>query len=681
MAEALRQTGIEILRDVPWGTHICHFYRTQEELTEILVPYFKTAIENNELAVWAASPPVDGPEAVAALKKVVPDIDRHIAAGNVRILAEKEWNVREEIFSPKSAPSTWLEKTARVLAKGYKGAMLACSVPWNGKYDWKTIVDYEEALQTVIGNYPVIAICSYSVDKCDIAQAMDIVQNHRFALIKGEEGWKLIKSFELERARAELADYAQEMFEKSQTLSEKVEELTATNKTLDFERKQFLSILEGIDHPIYVADPETYEILYVNNALKKAFAEDAIGKKCYEHLQGLRGPCEFCTNKQILDNPEKTVVWEWQNLQNKRWYRCYDRAIRLPSGKAGRFEVAIDITEQKQKERALQDALMDFQSARESTPFVAAQGFDRTGVIRHWNTASAKLYGFAAEEAVGRRLQDVLLTGDAVGEFEQTLTRVWEAKEATPVQEWPVHTRGGEVRWVMSTMFPILREGVTVEVYCMDVDITDRKKTEERLKESLARMEMILNGTVKALAAITEQRVPYAAGHQRRVAQLACAIGKELGLPEDRIEAIRLASILHDIGNVYVPSEIVNKPGKLTKTEYGLVKTHSDVAHGVLKMVDFPWPIARIVLQHHERLDGSGYPGSLKNEEILLEARVLAVADVVEAMTAYRPYRPAHSVVEALEEIRAKKGIAFDENVVGACLRLFLEHGFRFEGV
>ncbi len=182
--------------------------------------------------------------------------------------------------------------------------------------------------------------------------------------------------------------------------------------------------------------------------------------------------------------------------------------------------------------------------------------------------------------------------------------------------------------------------------------------------------------TVKALAAVAERRDPYTAGHQQRVSQLATAIARELNLPEDRVECIRIAGILHDTGKVVIPGEILSKPSNLSEFEYGIIKTHPRVDSEIVEGIDFPWPVATAVLQHHERIDGSGYPNGARGEEILLEARVLAVADVVEAMSSHRPYRPAPGVSKALQEITRGKGCLYDPEVVDACLALFEEDRF-----
>ena len=203
-----------------------------------------------------------------------------------------------------------------------------------------------------------------------------------------------------------------------------------------------------------------------------------------------------------------------------------------------------------------------------------------------------------------------------------------------------------------------------------------RRRAEDGQRQTLVKLQRTLDQTVEALSSITEIRDPYTAGHQQRVARIASAIGAEFGLPRDMVEGIRVAGTLHDIGKIAVPAEILTKPSKLLELEFGLVKTHPQVGHQILKGIDFPWPVAEAVLQHHERLDGSGYPRGLAAADIIPEARILAVSDVVEAMASHRPYRPAFGIDTALDEILRGRGSVFDPEVCDACIRLFEEKGF-----
>jgi len=203
---------------------------------------------------------------------------------------------------------------------------------------------------------------------------------------------------------------------------------------------------------------------------------------------------------------------------------------------------------------------------------------------------------------------------------------------------------------------------------------TERKwAAEGELKQSFEELRRSLKGTIHALASAVEMKEPYTARHQRRVAGLACVIAKDMGLSDEKIEGMRMAGLMHDIGKLSVPAEILSKPSHLTGTEFDLLKAHPQVAYDILKAIDFPWPVAEIVLQHHERMDGSGYPQGFKGDDILFEARILAVADVVDAMSSHRPYRPALGIDKAMEEIRKNKGKLYDPDVVASCLRVCSE--------
>ncbi|MGB4501491.1 MAG: HD domain-containing phosphohydrolase [Dethiobacteria bacterium] len=222
--------------------------------------------------------------------------------------------------------------------------------------------------------------------------------------------------------------------------------------------------------------------------------------------------------------------------------------------------------------------------------------------------------------------------------------------------------------------------GAITHVIMVAHNITNRKIAEQELNKSYQKLQKTLEETVHALSALVEMRDPYTAGHQKRVAMIARAIAREISLPEDCIQGIWVASLIHDIGKIRVPSDILSKPGRITKAEFELIKEHPQTGYEVLSKIDFPWPVAEIVLQHHERMDGSGYPQGLKGDGILLASRIVGVADVVEAMTYHRPYREALGLDAALKEIKKNKGILYDPEVVDACIMIFLEKRFKLTG-
>ena len=208
-------------------------------------------------------------------------------------------------------------------------------------------------------------------------------------------------------------------------------------------------------------------------------------------------------------------------------------------------------------------------------------------------------------------------------------------------------------------------------------DITGRKLAEEELRNNMKQMRKNLDGTIKAIARSVETRDAYTAGHQRRTTDIAGVVAYGMGLSKQVIDGIRMAGLIHDLGKISVPAEILSKPGQISESEFSLNKQHPQAGYEILKGIDFKWPVADIVLQHHERLNGSGYPYGLKGEEILLEARILGVADVIEAMASHRPYRPALGIDDAFEEITMKRGTLYDPDVVDASIDLFTKRGYQ----
>jgi putative nucleotidyltransferase with HDIG domain len=232
----------------------------------------------------------------------------------------------------------------------------------------------------------------------------------------------------------------------------------------------------------------------------------------------------------------------------------------------------------------------------------------------------------------------------------------------------------------------MIHETLKMKTFELEKEIEEHKQAEKalraieaELKQTLENLRKAIGATIQVIASTVEARDPYTAGHQIRTADLARAIATEMGLPQEKIEGIRMAGSIHDIGKISIPAEILSKPTKLSEIEFSLIKEHARKGFEMLKDVESPWPLAEIVRQHHERMNGSGYPRNLKGDEIMIEARILTVADVVEAMASHRPYRPGLGIDAALEEIEKNKGIFYDKTVADACLRLFQAKGFKLE--
>lgn len=287
------------------------------------------------------------------------------------------------------------------------------------------------------------------------------------------------------------------------------------------------------------------------------------------------------------------------------------------------------------------------------------------------NETGCAMFGYSRSELVGC---DIGTLSSGIHPYTQrdALERFELARSGLPQRfEWHCKAKDGHLFWVEISFRTILYGGVYVGLASLR-DITDRRKAEAALRQSV-------EATIGVIASTVEVRDPYTAGHQRRVAELAVAIATEMGLSEVQVEGIKFAGLIHDLGKIRVPAEILSKSGKLSAAEFELLKEHPRAGYDILKAVNFPWPIAQIVRQHHERVDGSGYPDGLKGEQMLVEAKILAVADVVKSMTSHRPYRPALGIDIALAEIEQGNGRIYDSAAAEACLKLCRAGDFKFD--
>ncbi|MET0012677.1 MAG: HD domain-containing phosphohydrolase [Sedimenticola sp.] len=362
------------------------------------------------------------------------------------------------------------------------------------------------------------------------------------------------------------------------------------------------------------------------------------------------------------------------------WHWFHDRTIEIRrQGDASIVEgLVTDITRRKHDE----EALLNSQRRLEDAQHIGRMGnweFDvETGTLT-WSKEVYRLFGVDPENFTPS--QEAFLEcvyPDDRDFVDESFRRSMQKGAPHDVIHRIIHKPDGSVRYINQRITQQLdNHGKIVCLSGTAQDITYRTLAEEAQKKHHQQMQNALHQTVQAIANTIEQRDPYTAGHQHRVAMLAVAIAEEIGLTEDYIEGIKLGGVIHDIGKIHIPAELLTRPGKLSESEFRVLQTHPEVGYQIIKDVQFSWPIADIVYQHHERLDGSGYPKGLKGDQICQEAQILMVADVVEAMASHRPYRPALSIDVALAEIEQGKGIKYNSSAVTACVKLFREKGYQ----
>jgi PAS domain S-box-containing protein/putative nucleotidyltransferase with HDIG domain len=469
-------------------------------------------------------------------------------------------------------------------------------------------------------------------------------------------------------------------------------------KGLDFDRGMIMLANKQKDCLVYTAgygyNPKDEDSLksikfHLDNPLSKGTAVDAFRKqksilvndiseiendlslKSLDFVRAMGSQSFICV--PILYKGESMGIMIVDNVQSKNPLSQTDMSLLM--GIAPQIGISINnaIAYQKIKESEAR-----FRSLSENAPdIIYTLGIN--GEFTYANPAMETILGYRPEEITGKYFVNITKKED-VAKYIKSFKKVRDQKQTLKEEIGILLHKDGTERYFSISGAPNFdSEGNFIGLVGTFKNLTDIRKSEMELKISLEKLQSAMSSTIDAISIIVESRDPYTAGHQKRVAQLAVAIAEKLGLSEERINFIRMGSLIHDIGKIYIPSEILTKPSRLGDLEFAMIKSHPTVGYKILNKVNFIPTIVDIVYQHHERMDGSGYPLGISGDAILLESMIVAVADIVEAMSSDRPYRAAKGLAIALEEIKQQRGSTLYAEVVDACLKLFEEQEFEFK--
>jgi PAS domain S-box-containing protein/putative nucleotidyltransferase with HDIG domain len=559
----------------------------------------------------------------------------------------------------------------------------------SGGYDpkWER-VDSSEAMRNALKREDWdIILCDYKMPNFNAAAALKLAHVNKtdipFIIVSGAIGEDtavaLMKSgahdYVMKDKLAKLAVAVERAIREAKIRRDK----KMTEEMLKMSRENFRHSLD--DSPLGVRIVTvTGELIYANQEILNIYGYDSFEEMKSTPLKKRYTP-ESCVEHEarkakrrrgedVPSNYEVSIIRKDGSIRNLEVFR---KQV-LWNGETQFQALYSDITKRKQAEKNLRDS-------EERYRVVVEHAHESILITQHTkivfaNNAAAENSVYSVEALTAGDFKILIHPDDINMVIDYHLRRL-NGKKVPSIYSFRIICRDKTVKWVELNATLIQWEKKPAILNFL-TDITARKLLDEERSESFKRTKETLDATVNSIAMIVETRDPYTTGHQLRVSHLARDIATEMGLTLDQKEFIGTAAIIHDIGKLSIPSEILSKPTKLTTLEFELIKTHSQSGYNILKDINFPWPVATVILQHHERMNGSGYPNKLKGKDILLEARIVAVADVVEAISSHRPYRPTLGINFALDEITQNRAILYDANVVDACLSLFLDKNYTF---
>jgi PAS domain S-box-containing protein len=462
--EGLRDTGIKAIGRVPWGTHFCQFYKSQQDLIDILIPYFKAGLEGNELCMWVTSRPLTKMQARQAITRAIPGIERYLQSGQLEILSHTEWYLEGGSFDLDRVLSGWVDRVGKAVAAGREGLRITGNTAWLEKKDWKSFTQYEAAINTVIGRHPMLALCTYSLDGCGAAEVMDVVHNHEFALIKQENQWELIES----------ALYKQ-----------------TKNALLESEKK-YRRLIESIQEGIWAID-QAGRTTFVNPSMAEMLGyrvEEMLGKHLFDFIDESKKALARERLQRRRQGIREKVEFEFRRKDGRPVLVSLQTAPLLDdAGKyAGAFAAMQDITEQKRAEE-----LMKYQAGLIDSVSDSIYSTDANLKIRSWNRAAEIMYGWKAEEAVGKEVHELLGIEFPSGNSKEQVLRELFAEGAWRGEL--IHRTKDGTRIPVLTSRSVLKSsaGEVTGIVATARDISGRKRAEEALRETRDYLENLID--------------------------------------------------------------------------------------------------------------------------------------------------------------------------------------------
>lgn len=651
------------LEDLRQGDHIVLFYSSGDELLEAAMSFIKDGLERGERVVYIPEPGSRG-QVLGKLKAI--NIEKYMEEGSFKF-SEPELDIREV-----------LKKTRLLinesLSSGYTGLRIAIDVyaVYKGMSP-EEVLRFEARLDEFYSKSGCIALCLFDTRKFTPELLLSVFVSHPVIMIGTEihENISYPPPREMvEKVRADiLPKYIAQVLVERKSLEDRLEhERNLWRKYLDI--ADVIMIVIGRDERIQMMNRKGCDLTgYAENEVIgenwfdmfiPSDRRDEVRAAFRRMVKGDIEPMEYFENPIITRTGEARII-SWHNT-----------VLRDDRGEiTGTLSSGEDITRRREAEEHYRDLFEHAEEGIFQTTF--------EGKLIHANPSYARMLGYASPEDLMNSVENI--TGHYANP-EKRRIMLERIKKFGSIKGYEVQLRrrDGQKIWI-STSARMVRDSKGTYLEGMVEDITKRKQAEKELRNTMQRLRGAMEGAIHAVAMTVEAKDPYTAGHQQHVADLSRQIAREMGLPKGEIEGIYLAGMIHDLGKISVPTEFLAKPGKLTEFEYSLIKTHAEAGYRILKDIEFPWPVAEIIHQHHERLDGSGYPRGLKADSILRQTKIISVADVVEAMTFHRPYRPGFGLKLAIEEIRRNKEKLYEPEVVDTCLAIFEKGEFVWDEV